>query len=323
MMGMAPQESELDKVLSTIDRALAQRRLRNTLRLADLEDEVQIARGEAELRKYRGGGGQVVDQEGQPVAGPAGMPADGLLGQVFGFFANQNLALQSALQERDNAAATGLRDELKAMREQFAATMNGGGANAGLAQLQALREAIKFQGELQADLREITPGTPVPQQLSSPQAVIAYEDAQIRHERATAEIERARDEIKEMGRQFNETMALARSRANFVMHLASQHLPGFVEAMTRNIAGSAAAPPPPPPPPPPLGIAASTAPAAPPPAAPPGTDLVATECPACHRHFGIPPGTFEVVCPYPDCEANSRLVAAGDGVPAEVEGFPG
>ena len=319
-------ESSLDRVMRIEEDEMARRRLQRTMELRDLEDEAHIAELNAKIegaKAAKGNGG-----------GPAGA-AEGnqpLLAEVFGFFAQQNTNLQAALQAKDGEASAALRDELKAMREQMTAIASGTGGQGAMGQLQMLRDVIKFQSELQAEVKGLTPEPPVPPGVQRTQDIIAYQDAEVRRERMHREIEREREEWQEKVREFNVGMQQSAQRMGYVIHLANQYLPDFMAGLTAKVTGQplALAPPappgaPPPPPAPAPPVAAAQAPAPQPPPAEPSAsngDLILTECPNCHRKFGVPPGVYATVCPYPDCDQNVRLaepVAAG----AVEEGFPG
>lgn len=302
-----PESSALDRVMRIEEEELAQRRLRSTMELRDLEDQVRVAELNSRIAKLNGGNGQVVDQQGKPVAKEE---PQGLITEVFGFFAAQNQSLQEALREKDSEATTSLRDELKAMREQMGAIASGTSGQGAMGQLQLLRDVIKFQSDLQAEVKALQPEPQVPASVSKTQEIIAYEDAMTRRKRADLEFEMERDKWKEEVRQFNMGMAQSAQRMGYVIGLANRHIPDIVAAVTGKISGQAVIPPPPPPPPPELGppAAPDQVPAAsqppPPPPQPPlsGLDqLILTECPNCHRRFGVAPGQTSAKCPYADC----------------------
>lgn len=305
-------ETSLDRVLRMDDEELMREQVRSTLDLRDLERQArattlraQIAEGNAKLRKTTtidAGTGEITE----------GASSGGLLSDVFGFFANQNLALQQSLSQRNDEASVSTREELKALREMVTQVAQGGGSqgpNAFQAQLQMIREAMKFQADLIAESKALQPEPAVPAGVQRVQDMIAYEDAMTRRHRVDLEMEKERDEWKEQVRQFNEGMRMSMQRMGFVMNLASRHLPEIVGAITNRVQGITPPPPPPPPPPELAGMAASQAPNGPPAPPPPpltAEQLVLTECPTCNRRFGVAPGSTEAVCAYADCPSNGE-----------------
>jgi len=314
MPGAAPAlnpETSLDRVLRLEDEELARDQVRSTLELRDLEREARatrlradIAEGQAKLRKTT-----TIDSATGEITESA--PQGGLLSDVFGFFANQNLELQKALAQRSDEASVATREELKSLRDMVAQLAQGGsqGPNAFQTQLQMIREAMKFQADLIAESKALTPEPAIPPGVQRVQDIVAFQDAETRRERMHLEIEREREEWKEQTRQFTEQMRMSMQRMGYVISLANRHLPEIVGAITGRIQG---VPPPPPPPPPelaPPGVAASQAAAPPAPPAPPpitAEQLVLTECPTCHRRFGVAPGSTEAACPYADCPSNGE-----------------
>ncbi|MGA2284536.1 MAG: hypothetical protein ABSH07_12885 [Candidatus Dormibacteria bacterium] len=302
-------ETSLDRVLRMDDDELAREQVRSTLDLRDLEREArkvslraQIAEGNAKLRKTT-----TIDAATGEITESA--PQGGLLSDVFGFFANQNLELQKALAQRSDEASVATREELKSLREMVAQVAQGGGQGptAFQAQLQMIRDAMKFQADLIAESKALQPEPAVPAGVQRVSDMIAYEDAMTRRDRMHLEMDKERETWKEEVREFNEQMRLSMQRMGFVMQLASRHVPEIVGAITGRITG---VPPPPPPPPPDPGVAASQAAAPPgtPPEPPPLTaeQLVLTECPTCHRRFGVAPGSTEAMCAYADCPSNGE-----------------